>query len=97
MLKKILKALVITLVILCICSSMVMSQDTHHSKHCIEHNCPKCAIIMFAKTLGDLLKVFLFFISIEFLIQVFLCLKLFEEGKILRVSSLVYQKVQFNE
>ena len=97
MLKKILKAFIVTLVVLCICTSMVMSQDTHDRRHCIEQNCPKCAIIMFAKTLGDLLKVFLLYISVVFLTLIILCLEHFEGRRILNVSSLVYQKVQFNE
>ena len=97
MCKKTIRIIIITLVVLCIFTSMVMSQDMHHKDHCNEHNCPKCAIIMFAKTISELLKVFLVFITIVFTIKISLCLKFFKEIRLLKVSSLVYQNVQFNE
>lgn len=97
MCKKTIRIITITFVVLCVLTSMVMSQDIHHKSHCIEHNCPKCAIIMFSKSINEMLKVLIVCSTIVFTIKISLCLKLFKEIRVLKVSSLVFQNVQLNE
>lgn len=97
--KKILKAIKIAFVIYIIATlvfSLIVSQNNHHLEICHQEHCFTCTLIHFAQTIISLSIVFVLSSMIGVLIYFFLS-RLHKEEVIFVQSSLVFQKVQFNE
>ena len=92
----ILKISVILFFISILILSNIISQDAHHLEFCEHEHCFKCAIIHIAKTIINITKIICHYAFIGFLIYFFLSNIHVEEDEHIQ-SSLVFQKVQFNE
>ena len=93
---KIINMLIAIAIIVTIIFSLIVLQDQHHLENCHEEHCLKCAIILIAQNIINLLIVFVIAIIIGFLIYFFLS-RLYKNENIVVQSSLVSLKVQFNE
>lgn len=97
--KELLKLLKITLIVFVIIGlilSVIVSQDEYHISTCHEEHCVYCLIIHLAQNILSLASVFIVAVVIGFLIYFFLS-RLHKEYKAFVQSSLVFQKIQFNE
>ena len=97
--RKILKALKILAIILCIFSliiSFAISQDEHHIECCEKEECEICNMIRVAQSIINISVISIVFVLINICVCLLITLFRKKQFRLLQ-TSLVYQKVQFNE
>lgn len=94
--KKTIKMAIVFTMVATMILFLIVSQDEHHLEKCEEENCIICTLIHVAQNIIGLSIAFIVTIEIGVLIYFFLS-RLRKEKSFFVQSSLVFQKVQFNE